>query len=105
MPKSVACSGVSTSLDLISLPHTVHEALSHPGWRSAMVEEMQALDDNGTWNLVQLPAEKKAIGCRWVFAIKVNPDDSVARLKDLWLRGTLRPMAWTILTLFPLLLR
>ena len=24
---------------------------------------------------------KKAIGCRWVFAVKVNPDGSVARLK------------------------
>ena len=28
------------SLDLISLPHTVREALSHPSERSAMVEEM-----------------------------------------------------------------
>ena len=55
------------SFDSISLPNIVREALSHPGWRSAMVEEMQALDDNGTWNLVQLPAGKKAIGCCWVF--------------------------------------
>ena len=28
-----------------------------------------------------LPTEKKAIGCRWVFAIKFNPNGSVARLK------------------------
>ena len=42
---------------------------------------MEALDDNGTWNLVQLPAGKKAIGCRWVFAVKVNPDGFVVRLK------------------------
>ena len=56
-----------TSLDSISLPNTVREALSYHGWRSAMVEEMQALDDNGTWNLVRLLAGKKAIGCRWVF--------------------------------------
>ena len=53
------------SLDSISLPNTVREALSHHGSHSAMVEEMQALDDNGTtWNLVQLPAGKKVIGCR-----------------------------------------
>ena len=51
------------------------------GWRSAMIEEMDALDGNGTWNLVHLPTGKKAIGCRWVFAVKVNPDGSVARLK------------------------
>ena len=42
---------------------------------------MQALDDNGTWNLVQLPARKKAIGCLMVFAVKVNPNGLVARLK------------------------
>ena len=33
------------------------------------------------WDLVWLPIEKKAIGCRWVFAMKVNPDGSVARSK------------------------
>ena len=69
------------SLDSISLSNTVRETLSHPGWCSAMVEEMQALDDNDTWNLVQLPVGKKAIGCRWVFVVKVNPDGSVAQLK------------------------
>ena len=46
-----------------------------------MVEEMQALDDNGTWNLVQLPTRKKAIGYCWMFVVKVNPNGSVARLK------------------------
>ena len=39
---------------------------------------MQALDDNGTQNLVQLHAGKKAIGCHWVLSIKVNPDGSIA---------------------------
>ena len=46
-----------------------------------MIEEMDALNGNGTWNLVQLPIGKKAIGCRWVFLVNVNPDGSVARLK------------------------
>ena len=31
--------------------------------------------------MVQLPTGKKAIGCRWVFVIKVNPDGSIAQLK------------------------
>ena len=30
---------------------------------------MHVLDDNGTWDLVPLPNGKKAIGCRWVFAV------------------------------------
>ena len=36
---SFSCSFI-VSLDYISLPNTVREALSHPGWRSAMVDEM-----------------------------------------------------------------
>ena len=55
--------------------------MSHPGWRSAMIEEMEALNGNGAWNLVHLPTGKKTIGCRWVFAVKVNLDGSVVRLK------------------------
>ena len=70
-----------TSLDSISLPNIVHEALSHPGWRSAMLEEMQALDDNGIWDFVHLPTGKKVIGCLWVFAVKFNPYGFVARSK------------------------
>ena len=46
-----------------------------------MIEEMTALDDNGTWDLVSCPTGKKAIGCKWVFAIKVNPNGIVARSK------------------------
>ena len=30
---------------------------------------------------MSLPTSKKAIGCRWVFAVKFNPDGFVARLK------------------------
>ena len=77
---SQSCSFIA-SLDSISLPNTFQEALSHPGWRSAMIEEMDALNGNGTWNLVHLPTGKKAIGCCGVFAVKVNPDGSIARLK------------------------
>nr|CAD1837532.1 unnamed protein product [Ananas comosus var. bracteatus] len=44
-------------------------------------QEMMALDANGTWELVPLPAGKRAIGCKWVFTVKMNPDGSVARLK------------------------
>ena len=42
---------------------------------------MQALDGNGIWDLMPLPTGKKTISYRWVFAVKFNPDGSVARLK------------------------
>ncbi|WP_284343944.1 hypothetical protein, partial [Dyella mobilis] len=63
-----------SSLDSITIPKTVREALEHPGWQKAMIEEMNALDANGTWELVTLPSEKQPIGCKWVFTTKLNPD-------------------------------
>ncbi|KAM2077718.1 hypothetical protein ACFX1R_025466 [Malus domestica] len=37
-----------------------------------MDEEMKSLHKNETWNLVQLPKGKKAIGCKWVYARKME---------------------------------
>ncbi|RVW65068.1 Retrovirus-related Pol polyprotein from transposon RE1 [Vitis vinifera] len=51
------------------------------GWRQAMVDEMDALHSNGTWDLVVLPSGKFTVGCRWVYAVKVGPDGQVDRLK------------------------
>ena len=39
-------------------------------WKDAMVEEMSSLYKNDTWELTELPKEKKAIGCKWVYAKK-----------------------------------
>ena len=59
---SHSCSFIA-SLDSISFPNKVSEALAHPGWLSAIIEEMNALIDNDTLDLVRLPAGKKTIGC------------------------------------------
>ena len=59
---SQSCSFIA-SLDSISFPNRDSEALSHLGWHSVMIEEMDALIDNGTWDMVCLPFGKKVIGC------------------------------------------
>ena len=46
-----------------------------------MVEEMDALSSNGTWELVTLPSGKSLVGCLWVYTVKVGPDGQVDRLK------------------------
>uniref|UniRef100_A0A2N9IBC1 Uncharacterized protein n=1 Tax=Fagus sylvatica TaxID=28930 RepID=A0A2N9IBC1_FAGSY len=51
-------------------PHTFREASSDPLWQQAMKEELDALLKTGTWDLVDLPAGKSAIGCKWVYKIK-----------------------------------
>ncbi|RVW63729.1 Retrovirus-related Pol polyprotein from transposon TNT 1-94 [Vitis vinifera] len=67
-PYSAFVSAISS----VSLPKSTHEALSHLGWRQAMVDEMAALHSNGTWDLVVLPFGKSTVGCRWVYAVKVG---------------------------------
>ena len=47
-------------------PTSFEEAVGKREWEHAMDEEMDALDDNETWDLVQLPEGKKSIGCKWV---------------------------------------
>ena len=69
------------TLSSISLPKTAHEALSHPGWKQTMVKEMAALHYISAWDLVTLPAGKSPIGCRWVYTVKIGPDDGVDHLK------------------------
>jgi hypothetical protein len=46
-----------------------------------MDEKMGALDANATWELVALPKDKKAIGCKWVYKVKHNADGSMSRYK------------------------
>ena len=46
-----------------------------------MVEEMDALSSNVTWEFVTLPPGKSLVGCRWAYIIKVGPDGQVDRLK------------------------
>lgn len=41
-------------------------------WKIAMSDELKSLKVNKTWQLVDLPADRKAIGCRWVFKRKVD---------------------------------
>ena len=39
-------------------------------WMEAMVEENESSSKNKTWELTELPKEKKPIGCKWVFKKK-----------------------------------
>uniref|UniRef100_A0A2N9HM41 Reverse transcriptase Ty1/copia-type domain-containing protein n=1 Tax=Fagus sylvatica TaxID=28930 RepID=A0A2N9HM41_FAGSY len=62
-------------------PHTFRKASSDPLWQQAMKEELDALLKTGTWDLVDLPAGKSAIGCKWVYKIKTRSDGTVDRYK------------------------
>ncbi len=62
-------------------PICFEQAVRNPKWDNAMDEEMAALDANATWELLALPKDKKAIGCKWVYKVKHNANGSVSRYK------------------------
>ena len=39
------------------------------------------MEDDHTWEIVTLPTDKRAIGCKWVFKIKYKADGTVDRFK------------------------
>ena len=55
------------------------KAAKDANWCAAMEEEMHALAENRTWDLVDAPKGVKPIGCRWVYKVKYNTDSSVNR--------------------------
>ena len=65
----------------VFVPKNIEEALADSGWRAAVFEEIEALNKNGTWDLVEAPKGKKLVGCKWIFTVKFRSDGSVERLK------------------------
>ena len=62
-------------------PDTYKDALSIPVWKQAMQEEFDALQKQHTWSLVPLPPNKNLVSCKWLFKIKRNADETIARHK------------------------
>ncbi|CAM8984711.1 unnamed protein product [Rhodiola kirilowii] len=46
-----------------------------------MQNEIIALQDNHTWDIVDLPEGKHAIGCKWVYKVKRHSDGTIERYK------------------------
>ncbi|KAI5591863.1 hypothetical protein BDE02_04G112400 [Populus trichocarpa] len=46
-----------------------------------MREEMNALERNQTWKIVELPKEKKPVRCKWVYTLKYKADGSLESLQ------------------------
>lgn len=61
-----------TALASVSIPKTIQEVLSHPGWKQTIFDEMSALESNHTWELVPLPPRKSVVGYRLIFNVKVG---------------------------------
>ncbi|CAI7852756.1 unnamed protein product [Closterium sp. NIES-53] len=66
-------------------PGTLKEALESSDaeeWKKAMEGELKSIEENGTWELVELPEGRKAITSKWLFKIKSDADGKIERYKS-----------------------
>ncbi|RVW81941.1 Retrovirus-related Pol polyprotein from transposon TNT 1-94 [Vitis vinifera] len=69
------------TLSSISIPSCYKQAMEHECWQNAMQAELQALEENHTWDIVPCPPTVKPIGSKWVFSVKLCFDGSLDRYK------------------------
>lgn len=69
---------------MVSEPGTYKQAMESEDkeeWIGAMRDEYDALIKNNTWTLVERPQGLNVVDNRWIFKVKMNPDNTVERYK------------------------
>ena len=62
-------------------PENYQEAAGDKAWQEAMKEELEVIEKNNTWELVERPSDKPVIGVKWVYKTKLHLDGSVQKHK------------------------
>ncbi len=76
--------GASVATSSVEEPSSFQEAVNSQNkakWELAMESEMRSLKNNDVWELVKLPENRKVVGSKWVFKVKVDGDGCVDRYK------------------------
>ncbi|RVW80357.1 putative mitochondrial protein [Vitis vinifera] len=62
-------------------PAGFEEAIEDEKWQAAMQDELNMIEKNNTWELVDRPSHKKPIGVKGVYKTKLNLDGSINKYK------------------------
>jgi hypothetical protein len=62
-------------------PIDVNEALEENCWTEAMKSELQSIQNNNTLYYTTLPKGQRAIGLKWVFKVKRDPEGNIVKHK------------------------
>jgi len=74
-------------IDDIVEPTTYKQAVESPlcdKWKTAMEDEIQSLEDNNTWDIVNVPSDQHVLKGRWVYKVKRDAHGQVSRYKARW---------------------
>ena len=52
----------TTNISFVKIPKSIHDALVVLKWRETFIEEMRALEVNGTWDLVREDTSRMQVG-------------------------------------------
>ncbi|CAI7729863.1 unnamed protein product [Closterium sp. NIES-53] len=72
-------------VEMLGEPATLKEALESSDaeeWKKAMESELKSIEENGTWELVELPEGHKAITSYCLFKIESDADGKIERYKS-----------------------
>ncbi|CAI7735671.1 unnamed protein product [Closterium sp. NIES-54] len=72
-------------VEMMGEPATLKEALESSDaedWKNAMESELKSIEENDTWELVELPEGRKAITSEWLFTIKSDAGGKIERYKS-----------------------
>ncbi|GKC90982.1 ribonuclease H-like domain-containing protein [Tanacetum coccineum] len=72
-------SKVKYGLEKYIEPKSYFEASKYPHWTDAENQEMDASLRNGTWEIIELPEGRKAIGSKWIYKIKFKFSGEIDR--------------------------
>lgn len=81
--KPIEChntSGPRLYLTEVKIPESFEEAILSPQaskWYEAMNQELKNHEARGTWEVAELPPDRQAVGCKWQYALKNNPDNEI----------------------------
>ncbi len=68
----------------VKIPNGFDEALKSKEkecWVQEMEIEISSIKSQNTWEIVDLPAVRKPIGCRWVFNLKTDIEGNILHFK------------------------
>jgi hypothetical protein len=60
-------------------PTSFKEAAKEPHWVQAMNQEIDSIEKNKTWDLVDFPRHKKSIGVKWVYKTTLNEKGQIEK--------------------------